>query len=111
MNDFDENNDNQNWLTNKQRFYFVLSYIPFLSFILFFKEINPKPKDLDKFKIQWLAIFVLFTITYFVLSIIWLWKMLFFIYIFFSIFMWFNAYNWKYIEISFIEKIIKNFKN
>lgn len=113
MNDFDEkidNNENQNWLTNKQRFYFVLSYVPFLNFVLFFNEINPKPKDLDKFKNQWLAIFALFVMGYFVLSLIGLWTILFLTYLCFVWFMSFKAYNWEYFEIEFIEKIIKNFK-
>ena len=39
-------------ITNKDKFYFVLSYIPFLNLILFFTEIKDEIKDLKKYKTQ-----------------------------------------------------------
>lgn len=97
--------------TNKDKFFNVLAYIPFLNiFILVSKwhEINENNK---KFFNQWIAIFLLYMVWFIVLSIIsfsisFLFTIIYFLWV---IFFGTKAYNDLYVEISFLENIITSF--
>lgn len=96
-------------ITNKDKFYFVLSYIPFLNLILFFTEIKDEIKDLKKYKTQWLTIFIIYLVLLFIFSIIWIWWLITLLYICLVIFLSLKAYNLEYFDIPFLDKIIKTF--
>ncbi|MBW7954991.1 hypothetical protein H3C61_04225 [Candidatus Gracilibacteria bacterium] len=97
--------------TNKDKFFNVLAYIPFLNiFILVSKghEINENNK---KFFNQGIAIFLLYMVGFIVLSIIsfsisFLFTIIYFLGV---IFFGTKAYNDLYVEISFLENIITSF--
>ena len=104
--------ENNKELTNKQKFYYVLAFVPFLNLATLFYDLE-EDELLKKFVTQWLSLLWL----YFVISIIlalfwlwWLWKFLFLAYFILSIFLAWNAYNWHYIELSFLNKISSLFK-
>ena len=105
MSDNFEKDDN----TNKEKFYCVLAYVPLANFILFFAEIQRESAQLKRHKKQWVVLFWLYLITLFVLSLFSLWLLVNFVYLLTVVFFAHKAYAWEYIEIEFIEKIIKSY--
>ncbi len=101
-------NDNNKELNNKNRFYYVLAFIPFANLANLFVVDIQEDELLKKFTTQWLSLLWI----YFVLSIIlsffwllWLLKYIFLAYFLLSIYLAWNAYNWHYINLTFLNKI------
>ncbi len=106
-----ENNKDKE-LTNKNKFFYLLSFIPFANIAVLFQDIE-EDELLKKFITQWitlLGIFMVFSIILPILWLWWLWKFLFIAYFFLSIFLAWNAYNWHYINLTFLNKISSLFK-
>ncbi len=107
-----ENEKNKEELSNKNKFYYVLAFIPFVNLATLFYDLD-NDELLKKFTTQGLFLFLIF----FVLSIVlplfwlwWLWKYLFLVYFFLSIYLAWNAYNWHYVDLAFVDKISSIFK-
>ncbi len=87
--------------TNKDRFNYVISYIPPLFFLLLFTDVERSEK-LDKHLKQSLVLFTLFISLVIFFSVIWagfLSRIITLIYIWAFAYLAFNAYNFKYIEL------------
>lgn len=87
--------------TNKDRFNYVISYVPPLFFLLLFTDVERSEK-LDKHLKQSLVLFTLFISLVIFFSVIWagfLSRIITLIYIWAFAYLAFNAYNFKYIEL------------
>lgn len=87
--------------TNKDRFNYVISYIPPLFFLLLFTDVERSEK-LDKHLKQSLVLFTLFLSIIIFFSIIWagvISRLVTLMYIWAFAYLAFNAYNFKYIEL------------
>lgn len=103
--------ENDEDFTNKDKFNNVLSYIPFLNIWLLFIEKSWTKKENKRFNRQWITLFLLYIVLFFMLSIL-SFKLSFILtLLYFSSIVFFGAkaYNWIYVEIEFIEKIIAQF--
>lgn len=114
--DFDleelDNNENEDF-TNKDKFNNVLAYIPFLNVWLLFVEKQWTKKENKRYNRQWITIFLLYVVLFFVFSVL-SFKLSFILtLLYFSAVIFFaaKAYNWIYVEIDFIEKIMAQFEN
>lgn len=106
-----ENNEEET-ITNKDKFNNVLSYIPFLNIWLLFNQKSESKKFNKRFYKQWITFFLLYIILFFIFSFLSFGLSFLFTFAYFIsiIFFWAKAYNWIYIEINFIEKIISQFE-
>ncbi len=87
--------------TNKDRFNYVISYIPPLFFLLLFTDVERSEK-LDKHLKQSLVLFTLFLSLVIFFAIFWiafLGRLVSLVYIWAFAYLAFNAYNFKYIEL------------
>lgn len=99
-------------VTNKDKFNNVLAYIPFLNLFLLFTEKQQLKEEDKKYSRQWIAIFLLYIVLFIVTSII-SFKLSFIVTLWYALFALFcatKAYNWMYVEIEFLEKIIAQFE-
>lgn len=99
-------------LTNKDRFNNVLSYVPFLNIFLLFNQKQSTKDEDQKYSRQWIALFLLYIVA-FVISSILSFKLSFIItvlYVLIALFCATKAYNGMYVEIEFLEKIIAQFQ-
>ena len=106
-------NDNNKELNNKNRFYYVLAFIPFINLANLFVVDIQEDELLKKFTTQWLSLLWIYFVLSIILSIfwlLWLWKYLFLVYFLLSIYLAWNAYNWHYIDLVFLNKISSLFK-
>ncbi len=104
-----ENEKNEEDLTNKNKFYYVLAFIPFANLSILFLDID-KDELLKKFLTQWLTLLLVFIILNMIIIVFWflLWWfswILSLIYFILSIFLAWNAFNWNYIDLWFIQKV------
>ena len=107
----DEFENDKEEITNKDRFNNILSYIPFLNIRLLFIEKSWIKKINKNYNKQWIALFLLYIICFFIISII-SFKLSFIltlIYFVSIIFFATKAYNDIYVEIELIEKLIAQF--
>ncbi len=107
-----DNNKNEDF-TNKDKFNNVLAYIPFLNIWLLFVEKQWTKKENMRYNRQWITLFLLYVILFFAFSIL-SFKLSFILtLLYFSSVIFFaaKAYNWIYVEIEFIEKIMAQFEN
>lgn len=105
-------NKKEEEITNKEKFNNVLAYIPFLNIWLLFNETHTTKKEDKKYIRQWITIFLLYIVVFFIFSIL-SFKVSFLltaIYFWLVIFFAAKAYNWIYVEIVFIEKIMAQFE-
>lgn len=72
MNNNYENNDfwENEIITNKDKFYYILSYIPVLNIYLYFSDIN-KSKKLSKYLNQWILFFTIYILFSILFMVIW----------------------------------------
>lgn len=108
LDDFENNEE----FTNKDKFNNVLSYIPFLNLWLLFIENHQIKKENKRFNRQWITLFLLYIVVFFILSVL-SFKLSFILtLLYFSSIVFFGAkaYNWIYVKVEFIEKIIAQFK-
>lgn len=97
---FDEKNE-EKIDTNKDRFNYVISYIPPLFFLLLFTDVERSEK-LDKHLKQSLVLFTLCIALIIFFSILWIWflgRLITLVYIGTFAYLAFNAYHSKYIEL------------
>ena len=109
MSEIEKNEDED--LTNKNKFYYVLAFIPFANLSILFLDID-KDELLKKFITQGLTLLLVFFVSSIILPIFWLWwlwKILFLAYFILSIFLAWNAFNWKYVDLWFVQKISEIF--
>jgi hypothetical protein len=66
-----EQENNQEDLTNKNKFYYVLSFIPFVNLSILFLDID-KDELLKKFLTQGLTLLLVFFVLSIILPILWL---------------------------------------
>lgn len=97
--------------TNKDKFFNVLAYIPFLNIFVLVSKGHEIDENNKKFFNQWIAIFLLYIVWFIVLSIIsfslsFLFTIVYFLWV---IFFGTKAYNDLYVEVSFLENIITSF--
>lgn len=107
-----ENNNEENQITNKDKFNNVLAYIPFLNIWLLFTWNSWTKKINRRYTRQWITLFLLYIIVFFIAWIL-SFKISFFItLLYFSSIIFFaaKAYNWMYVKIDFIEKIMLQFE-
>ena len=83
----------------------ALCYIPLAAFLIHFTE-TKKTSELKKHIKYWIVLFIWYAILNVILWIF-LWAILLLIYLWTSWFLWYKAYNWEDITISFID----NFDN
>lgn len=104
MTDFE---DKEEELTNKERFLYVVCYIPFLNIGIFFLEMNRSQKLL-KFLYQWVTLFWVYIVGSILLWIVSGALMALFTLVYFWLiaFLSSKAYEWKYVEISALNQII-----
>lgn len=103
MNDF----ENPDETTNRDKFLYVLSYIPFVNISLFFLEVN-RPEKLQKFLQQWVTLFAIYIVVSILLGMIWgvlaslftLW------YLGLTVYLASQAYQGNYIENEYLKNII-----
>lgn len=114
--DFDleelDNNENEDF-TAKDKFNNVLAYIPFLNIWLLFVEKQWTKNENKRYNRQWITLFLLYVILFFAFSIL-SFKLSFILtLLYFSSVIFFaaKAYNWIYVEIEFLEKIMAQFEN
>ena len=87
---------------------YALCYVPFVSFILYYIEKN-KSAILEKHIRYWMIIFWIYIILLILAS--WLFKwLLWFLYIWVSVFMWYKTYIWEDIKIKFIDDFFNKSK-
>lgn len=106
-------NDENEEFTSKDKFNNVLAYIPFLNIWLLFVEKQWTKPENKKYNRQWITLFLLYVLSFFVLSVL-SFKLSFILtLLYFSSIIFFaaKAYNWMYVEIWFIEKIMAQFEN
>lgn len=99
-------------ITNKDRFNYVLSYVPFLNIFLLFNQKQSTKNEDQKYSRQWIALFLLYIVA-FVISSILSFKLSFIItvlYVLIALFCATKAYNGMYVEIEFLERIIAQFQ-
>ncbi len=84
----------------------ALCYIPLAAIFIHFTE-TEKTDDLKKHIKYWITIFIAYSILSVFLSWIF-WGLLFVLYIGLSWFLWFKAYNWEDVEISFIDNLLSD---
>lgn len=97
--------------TNKDKFFNVLAYIPFLNIFVLVSKGHEIDENNKKFFNQWIAIFLLYMVWFIVLSIIsfslsFLFTIVYFLWV---IFFGTKAYNDLYVEVSFLENILTSF--
>lgn len=108
----EEIENDESMVTNKDKFNNVLAYVPFLNLFLLFTEKQSTKEEDKKYSRQWIAIFLLYIVAFIVSSIL-SFKLSFVVtllYILFALFCATKAYNWMYVEIEFLEKIIAQFE-
>ncbi len=105
--DIDDLSD-ESKITNKDRFYNMLWYIPFVNIAVLRLEKQWEKEISKKFTRQWITLFLLYIWVFILFAIFFSWWMLAFItllyfltILFFSI----KAYNWIYVEVGFIDKL------
>jgi hypothetical protein len=101
LNDTPKKEDFQEEGTNKDRFNYVISYIPPLFFLLLFTDVERSEK-LDKHLKQSLVLFTLFLSLVIFFSIIWVWflgRLITLAYVWAFAYLAYSAYYFKYIEI------------
>lgn len=99
-------------VTNKERLYYVLAFIPFVNIAILFTEME-RSDLLNKFINQWITILVLYFCSNIILGVLWLGfliKFLWLIYMFGSLILAGKAYNGNYVSIPIIEEIASMFK-
>lgn len=97
-------------ITNKDRFYFMISYIPFLQFWLLLNDMK-KSDRLIRHLHQWIALFVVYVVGTIVFSLIglsWIWMLL---YVGGVIYLSHKAYNWEYVKIEQLDMLVEKFTN
>lgn len=105
-------NKEENEITPKDKFNNVLAYIPFLNIWLLFTENTGTKKVNKRYTRQWITLFLLYVAFFFILwalsfTISFLITLLYFASV---VFFAAKAYNWMYVEIDFIEKIMAQFE-
>ena len=106
-------NKEENNIQNKDKFYFVMSYIPFLQFIFVFSDIK-KSSELKKHMNQWITLFVAYFIS---MLILWIFmpyaitKIVWYAYFGLAIYLAWNAYNGKFIYIPMVDEISEVLKS
>lgn len=99
-------------ITNKDKFNNVLAYVPFLNIWLLFTENTGTKKVNKRYTRQWITLFLLYVAVFFVMGIL-TFKLSFLItLLYFASVVFFaaKAYNGMYVEIEFIEKIMAQFE-
>lgn len=107
----DFENKEENEVTQKDRFNSVLAYIPFLNIWLLYTENLSSKKITQKYVSQWITLFLIYIILFLFTSFIYI-KLSFLItvlYLSSIIFFAAKSYNWMYVKINIIEKIIEHF--
>lgn len=110
LDEFDNNEENQ--ITNKDKFNNVLAYIPFLNIWLLFSGNTWTKKVNKRYTRQWITLFLLYIVVFFIAWAL-SFKISFFITLFYFasvVFFAAKAYNEMYVEIEFIEKIMAQFE-
>lgn len=110
LDDIDQSEDIQK--TNKEKFYNVLAYIPFLNLFLLFTNWEKIKNENKKYFTQWIAIFLLY-IVWFILLWFLSFKISFILTLFYFLWVLFfatKAYNDIYVEIGLLEKVISVFQ-
>ena len=109
-NDF-ENDDLKEKNTNKENFFNVLAYIPFLNIFILVTKGHEISNNNKKYFNQWIAIFLLYIVWFIIISFISFTLSFLLTIIYFLLVMFFatKAYNDLYVEVWFLENIISNF--
>lgn len=105
--------EEENNIQNKDKFYYVMSYIPLLQFVFVFSDIK-KSTQLKKHYNQWITLFITYFIAIFVLWIFLpyaITKIVWYAYFVLAIYLAWNAYNGKYIHIPIVDEISKVLKS
>ncbi len=104
--------ENEEEFTNKDKFNNVLAYVPFLNIWLLFTEKSWTKKENKRFNRQWITLFLLYVVWFFIMSVLSLKLSFILTLIYFPSIIFFaaKAYNWIYVEIEFIEKIMAQFQ-
>ena len=108
----EEIENEESMVTNKDKFNNVLAYVPFLNLFLLFTEKQSTKEEDKKYSRQWIALFLLYIVLFIIVSFL-SFKLSFIVtlwYVLFAFFCAIKAYNWMYVEIEFLEKIIAQFE-
>lgn len=108
-NDFEKETFENEKVSNKEKLNNVLAYVPFLNVWMLFVDKQWETQQTKKFVRQWVTIFLLYIVLFIVASVIWLWFIATIAYVVWTIFFWAKAYNWIYVEVDFLEKIMEKF--
>lgn len=92
----------ENKQTNENLKY-ALCYVPVVAIILHFVEKNKTP-ILEKHIRYGMVLFIAYVVLTILISWLFTW-LLFFAYIWLSIFLWYKTYSWEFVEIKFIDDI------
>lgn len=107
----DFENKEETEITAKDRFNNVLAYVPFLNLWLLYTQNVSTKKFAKRYLSQWITLFLMYIVLFLITSFIFI-KLSFLItvlYLCVVVFFAAKAYNWMYVEIEIIEKIIEQF--
>jgi len=96
-------NDNQSSVNIKNKN--ALCYIPLVAIFIHFTE-EKKTKELEKHIKYWIILFIWYAI----LNVVF-WMLSLIVYLWISWFLWYKAYSWEDVKISFIDDFDKNKTN
>lgn len=105
-------NKEQTEVNNKEKFYNVLWFAPGVNIFLFLFEKQNIPKSGERFFHLGMTLFIIYFVLFILLGIIISFKLSFFITLLYFLSIWWlalKAYNNIYIEIDFLENLMKNF--
>lgn len=109
MNDDFGSWDENSQINNKEKLNNVLWFIPFLNVWMLFvdkKEVSEATKRLNRL---WVTLFLIYIVVFILASFIGLWFLITIAYVVAIIFFAIKAYNWIYVEVDFLEKLIEKF--
>lgn len=95
--------------SNRDNFKYALCYIPFVSILFFFTEVN-RDEDFDKHIKYWFFMLISYMILFFFLG--WLfWRILWFVYLLLSWFIWYKVYNWEKVNLEVFDTLETSVKS
>lgn len=104
--------EDDNKLQNKDKFYYVISYVPVIQLIFVFSDIH-KSNQLKKHMNQWITLFITYLIA---MLVLWIFlpysitKIVWMAYFLLALYLWANAYNGKYIHIPMVDELSEIFR-
>ena len=100
-------------ITDKEKLYSFISYIPPLFILVFTTEGMEWRQNLKKHAKQWVILFIIYLLIVGIIEWIFdidIWWLVGLAYLGCILFLWFNAYNGKYIEIPLIKEFLDMLK-